>query len=66
MFKKDDPLDKTNYRPIIILQLFQNFSKEYYSINYNVFQINFFRLCSVVSGKGTVLNMPSPKMAKVS
>ena len=28
IFKKDDPLDKTNYRPISILdQLFQKFSK---------------------------------------
>ena len=55
IFKKVDPLGKTNYQ---YYQLFQIFSKEYYSINYNVFQINFFRLCPVDSGKGTVLNMP--------
>ena len=58
IFKKEDPLDKTNCRPISILPTDQKFLKEYYSINYNIFQINFFRLCSVVSGKGAVLNMP--------
>ena len=52
--KKEDPLDKTNYRPIRILP--QQFSKEYYSFSYNFFQINVFHLCFVKLGKGTVLN----------
>ena len=58
IFKKEDPLDKTNYRPISILPSFSKIFEGYYSIHYNVFQINFFRLCSVVSGKGAALNMP--------
>ena len=64
IFKKEDPLPKTSYRLISILPTVSKILKEYYSINYNVFQINFFRLCSVVSGKGTVLNMHFSKNGK--
>ena len=67
---KRGSINKTNYRPISILPTVQKFSEEYYSINYNVFQINFFRFCSVGSGKGTVLSIcpynASPKMTKMS
>ena len=51
MFHKEDPLDKTNYRPISILL---SVSKTFEIILFNefsVFQINFFRLCSDDSGK---------------
>ena len=57
-FKKEDPLDKNNYRSISILPTVSKIFERILFNNCNVFQITFFRLCSVVSGKGTVLNMP--------
>ena len=47
IFKKEDPLDKINYRPISILPTVSKISKEYYSINYNVLQISLFCFCFV-------------------
>ena len=58
IFEKEDPLDKTNYRPISILP---TVSKIFERILFNQlqrFSNKFLSLCSVVSGKGTVLNMP--------
>ena len=51
IFKRQDSLDKTNYRAKSILPTVSKISAEYYLINYNVFQINFFLLCSADSGK---------------
>ena len=56
IFKKEDPRDKTNYRPTSILQTVSKIFERI--LFYNVFQINFFRLCSVDSVKVTVLNIP--------
>ena len=54
ILKKEDPLDKTNYRSISTLPPVS----KYHSIIYNAFQIFFFCLCSMDSEKGTVLDMP--------
>ena len=64
--QKEGTLDKTSYRPISI-QLFQIFSKEFYLISYPAFQINFFWLCCVDSGKCDYSirhYKPSPKWQK--
>ena len=58
IFKTEDPLDKTNYRPISILPTFSKIFEGTLSNQIQRLPKNFFRLCSVVSGKGAVLNMP--------
>ena len=61
---EDDPLSKINHRSMSILPTVSKFSKDYYLVNYNVFQVNSFCLCSLDSGKFTIINIPLQTFSK--
>ena len=61
---EDDPLSKINHRSMSILPTVSKFSKDYYLVNYNVFQVNSFCFCSLDSGKCTIINIPLQTFSK--